>query len=62
MPLAKPSLLLRAGWARSPKGNGKWHKFDDDTVTEVDEAAILALQGGGDWPMGYICYFRHVLE
>jgi hypothetical protein len=39
-----------------------WHKFDDDVVTQVDESAILALQGGGDWPMGYLCFYKHVLE
>jgi len=35
-----------------------WLKFDDDIVTEVPEDDIKKLYGGGQWQMGYECFYR----
>lgn len=50
------------GWARREKDSSKWAKFDDATVTEVSEDDVKNLTGGGDWHMGYLCFYRQILE
>ena len=35
-----------------------WLKFDDEIVSSVKTQDILALRGGGDWHMAYICVYR----
>lgn len=37
-----------------------WLKFDDDVVTEVKEDDIKKLYGGGQWQMGYVCFYRKI--
>lgn len=36
----------------------RWHKYDDDTVTEQTEEDVKKLSGGGDWHMAYMCVYR----
>lgn len=50
------------GWARSEKDHTKWTKFDDATVTQVTEEDVKSLTGGGDWHMGYLCFYKHVMD
>ena len=38
----------------------RWMKFDDDVVHEVKETDIEALYGGGDFQMGYICFYKKI--
>ena len=35
-----------------------WLKFDDEIVSTVKTQDMLALRGGGDWHMAYICLYR----
>ena len=42
------------GWVKLPTG---WVKFDDDTVTPVEEGDILKLSGGGDWHCAYVLLY-----
>ena len=42
------------GWVKLATG---WVKFDDDTVTPVEEADILKLSGGGDWHCAYVLLY-----
>ncbi|KAI8819276.1 hypothetical protein BJ741DRAFT_640375 [Chytriomyces cf. hyalinus JEL632] len=44
------------GWAKNAKG--EWWKFDDDTVSMVNEEEITKLEGGGDWHTAYIVLYR----
>jgi len=46
------------GWTK--QADGRWFKFDDDVVTEVKEADITALCGGGDWHTAYLVVYRRV--
>jgi len=46
------------GWVKQP--DGRWFKFDDAVVTEVKEAEIVALSGGGDWHMAYLVIYKRV--
>ncbi|KAJ3316811.1 Ubiquitin carboxyl-terminal hydrolase 14 [Blyttiomyces sp. JEL0837] len=44
------------GWAKNEKG--EWWKFDDDTVSLVNEEEITKLEGGGDWHTAYIILYK----
>jgi len=44
------------GWTYHKQNT--WLKFDDDIVSTVKTQDILALRGGGDWHMSYICIYR----
>lgn len=50
------------GWTRRENDPKKWIKFDDATVTEVSEDDVKNLTGGGDWHMGYLCFYRQVFD
>jgi len=43
-------------WVRETKD--MWLKYDDETVTPVNEEEIKKLKGGGDWHMAYLCLYR----
>jgi len=47
------------GYSKDAKTN-RWMKFDDDVVHEVKETDIEALYGGGDFQMGYICFYKKI--
>merc|ERR1719402_318201 len=47
------------GYSKNTKTN-RWMKFDHDIVTEVKEQDIEALYGGGDFQMGYICFYKKI--
>jgi len=47
------------GYSKNLKTN-RWMKFDDDIVTEVKDQDIEALYGGGDFQMGYICFYKKI--
>lgn len=49
------------GWVRQDEGSDLWWKYDDDIVTEVDTAEILALKGGGDWHTAYLNFYRAII-
>jgi ubiquitin carboxyl-terminal hydrolase 14 len=38
----------------------RWIKFDDETVSIVNEEEIKKLsgKGGGDWHIAYLCMYR----
>ena len=38
--------------------DGSWLEFDDERPIQRTEADILALKGGGDHPMAYLCLYR----
>lgn len=38
----------------------RWMKFDDEDVYEVKDEDIEALYGGGDFQMGYICFYKKI--
>ncbi|KAI9330992.1 hypothetical protein BDR26DRAFT_912549 [Obelidium mucronatum] len=44
------------GWMKNEKG--EWWKFDDDTVSMVNEEEITKLEGGGDWHTAYIVLYK----
>ncbi|KAJ3067228.1 Ubiquitin carboxyl-terminal hydrolase 14 [Podochytrium sp. JEL0797] len=44
------------GWMKNEKG--EWWKFDDDTVSRVNEEEITKLEGGGEWHTAYIVLYR----
>ena len=46
------------GWVRQNPGSQFWWKYDDDKVSEVQSAEILALKGGGDWHTAYLAFYR----
>ena len=46
------------GWVRQAEGSDAWWKFDEDVVTEVQTAEIMALRGGGDWHTAYLNFYR----
>ena len=46
------------GWVRQAEGSDTWWRFDDDVVTEVLTAEIMALRGGGDWHTAYLNFYR----
>jgi ubiquitin carboxyl-terminal hydrolase 14 len=43
------------GYAKHKQG---WVKFDDDVVSPATADDITKLYGGGQWQMGYICFYR----
>lgn len=47
-------------WVKETSEN--WLKYDDDTVTSVNNEEIKKLtgKGGGDWHMAYLCLYRTV--
>ncbi|ANB14258.1 Ubp6p [Sugiyamaella lignohabitans] len=47
-------------FTRNDKEPGKWWKFNDDKVTEVDEAKIETLAGGGESDSALILLYRAV--
>lgn len=47
------------GYGKDPK-TGKWMKYDDDVVTEIKKEDIQSLYGGGDYQMGYICFYKKI--
>ncbi len=40
------------------QADGSWMEFDDERPIPRTEADILALKGGGDHPMAYLCLYR----
>ncbi|ETO34143.1 ubiquitin specific protease 14-like isoform 1 [Reticulomyxa filosa] len=46
------------GYVKDPKRG--WLKFDDEVVTEVSADDIKKLYGGGQWQMGYECFYRKI--
>ncbi|KCV72388.1 hypothetical protein H696_01783 [Fonticula alba] len=38
------------------KGDG-WWRCDDDTIRPADPNEIARLDGGGDWPIAYLCLY-----
>lgn len=42
------------------KQGKQWLKCDDASVEPVDEDAVLALAGGGDWQMAYLCVYKQL--
>ena len=45
-------------WIRQAVGSDKWWSFDDEQVCEQDTQAVLQLNGGGDWHMSYLNFYR----
>lgn len=45
-------------FVRNEKEQGKWWKFNDDKVTEVDEAKIESLAGGGESDSALILLYK----
>jgi len=45
-------------WIRQAPGSDKWWSFDDEQVCEQDTEGILNLNGGGDWHMSYLNFYR----
>jgi ubiquitin carboxyl-terminal hydrolase 14 len=45
-------------WVKDEKFNHIWWKFDDDKVSQVSEDDILKLDGGGDWHIAYLCFYK----
>jgi len=48
------------GWVK--EADGRWIRYDDDTVSEVTEEDILKLSGGGDWHIAYILFYRSKVD
>ena len=44
------------------QADGSWMEFDDERPIPCTEADILALKGGGDHPMAYLCLYRAELS
>jgi len=44
------------GYAKDSKRG--WIKYDDDVVSSVKDDEIKTLYGGGQWQMGYQCFYR----
>jgi len=44
-------------WTRTDPLTDKWHLFDDENVSEVQESQVLDLSGGGDWHMSYVLLY-----
>lgn len=38
----------------------EWIKYDDEVVTPVKAEEILALNGGGDWHMTYLLFYKRI--
>ena len=47
------------GWVRKESGGSQWYKYNDDKVTEHDQAEILMLCGGGDRDIAYLTFYRY---
>ena len=47
------------GWVRKESGEKTWYKYNDDKVTEHDQAEILMLSGGGDRDIAYLTFYRY---
>lgn len=45
------------GWSKQESGDD-WWKFDDDKVTQISQADITKLEGGGDFHTAYIALYR----
>lgn len=45
-------------WVKDEKFPDIWWKFDDDKVSEAREEDILKLDGGGDWHIAYMCFYK----
>jgi len=46
------------GWVRQEPGSKKWWCYNDSIVTEVDQAEIMLLCGGGDRDITYLAFYR----
>jgi len=46
------------GYAKDAKRG--WIKYDDEVVTEVSPDEVKKLYGGGQWQMGYECFYRKI--
>ena len=47
------------GWVRKESGGTQWYKYNDDKVTEHEQAEILMLCGGGDRDIAYLTFYRY---
>jgi len=45
------------GWAKNTDKEDSWFKFDDAKVTEVNDAAITSLEGGGEGSVAYLLLY-----
>jgi ubiquitin carboxyl-terminal hydrolase 14 len=45
------------GWVR--QGGEDWLVFDDDSVSACKTEDIMKLNGGGDWHMAYLTFYRY---
>ena len=45
-------------WVKDEKFPNVWWKFDDEKVSETREEDILKLDGGGDWHIAYLCFYK----
>lgn len=46
------------GWTRQEPGSSKWWCYNDDKVTEIEQAEIMLLCGGGDRDTAYLTFYR----
>jgi len=46
------------GWVRQEPGSKKWWCYNDSIVTEVEQAEIMLLCGGGDRDIAYLAFYR----
>jgi len=46
------------GWVRQEAGSKKWWCYNDSIVTEVDQAEVMLLCGGGDRDVAYLAFYR----
>jgi ubiquitin carboxyl-terminal hydrolase 14 len=46
------------GWVRQSPGSEYWWKYDDEKVSEVTQAEVMQLKGGGDWHTAYLVFYR----
>jgi len=42
------------------KDGDRWVKFDDDNAIGVTKEEIQTLYGGGDFQMGYLCFYKKI--
>ena len=47
------------GWVRKEERSSKWYQYNDDVVTEHDQAEVMGLSGGGDRDMAYLAFYRY---
>ncbi|GMH50970.1 hypothetical protein TL16_g00915 [Triparma laevis f. inornata] len=45
-------------WVRASAGSDLWYIFDDDEVSECKTEDVLKLNGGGDWHMSYLNFYK----